>query len=196
MAAKCQGIFYWHMTSIAEWRRFWLLPLVAACGVSASGLASYMTGAFMRPLHDAFGWTHAQLAMGISIYTIGQAPGTLIMGGLVDRFGPRRIGIAGALLLPAGVALLGTATGSIYNWVALWLILTVCSYAVMSLVWSSAVVSRFEVGRGFALAAALSGASVTAAVAPLLATWLISRAGWRWAFVELGVIWAAVIAPP
>jgi MFS family permease len=66
---------------------------------------------------------------------------------------------------------------------------------VQATIWTSAVASRFEVSRGLALAITLCGASVGAAVFPLLATWLIGTYGWRSAIAIEGAIWAALTFP-
>ena len=47
------------------------------------------------------------------------------MGVLIDRLGPRRIGLIGVLLMGAAVALLSTATGTMTNWLALWAIVAI-----------------------------------------------------------------------
>ena len=44
-----------------EWRRFWLLPFVAALGYSTAVLSSYGLGPFVEPLQREFGWSRANI---------------------------------------------------------------------------------------------------------------------------------------
>jgi MFS family permease len=178
-----------------EWRGYWYLPLVAALGYSLTGLHIYALGPFMEPLQREFGWSRAQISAGASIVNFGSVFGAVFMGALVDRLGPRPIALAGLPLMGGAFALLGTATGSAANWVGLWMLVAVCFLTVHTTVWISAVVSRFKVSRGLAIAVTLSGASATAALAPLVGTWLIGRFGWRVGFAGIGGVWGLVGLP-
>jgi cyanate permease len=114
---------------------------------------------------------------------------------VVDRFGPRRVAITGLLVKTGSFALLATATGSLLNWSLLWMVLAVGVVLVQSTVWTSAVAARFDHSRGLAMAVALSGTPITAAVCPVLATWLIESYGWRAGFVGVAAAWLAVTFP-
>jgi len=54
--------------------------------------------------------------------------------------------------------LLGTATGTMTNWVLLWLVIAAGAVRHFASVWSSAVVTRFDASRGLALAITLCAA--------------------------------------
>lgn len=179
----------------AEWRSFWLLPFAAALGYSTSVIHVYSIGPFIEPLQQAFGWSRAQISMGLTISSFISAIFCIPIGMLVDRIGPRRVGLAGVLLMSGALALLGTTTGTTANWVALWVTVALGTLWVQATVWTSAVASRFEASRGLAFAITLSGASLSTAVAPVLATWLIGAYGWRTAFTAMGGIWAALVFP-
>lgn len=180
----------------AEWAQFWYLPLVAALGASSAGLHVYGIGALIEPLHDEFGWSRAQILSGGALVSVVVALASVPMGMLIDRWGPRRVGLVGTLSIGAANALLGTATGTQLNWLALWLVLALCSIPVQATVWTSAVVSRFDASRGLALAVTLSGASIGAFAFPLLSTWLNESFGWRNAFMGLAGLWTLLLLPP
>ena len=179
----------------AEWRSFWLLPFAAALGYSTSVIHVYSMGPFIEPLQQAFGWSRGQISFGLTIASFISAIFCVPVGILVDRIGPRRVGLIGVLLMSGAFALLGTMTGTTANWVALWVIVALGTLWVQATVWTSAVASRFEASRGLAFAITLSGAALSAAVAPVLAAWLIGGYGWRTAFVAMGGIWAALVFP-
>lgn len=175
-----------------EWRDHWTLPVAAMLGYSASSLHTYGIGSFIEPLQAAFGWSRAQATLGLTIAGLTGAVMAVPLGLLVDRIGPRPIGLFGIAAMTASFALLGTASGSMANWVMLWCLLAVANLAMQGTVWTKAVGSRFEHARGMAFAVTLSGAPVTAAVLPPVAAWLIGDYGWRTAFAGVGLIWFVV----
>lgn len=179
----------------SEWRSFWSLPFAAALGYSTSVIHVYSIGPYIGPLQQEFGWSRAQISLGLTVASFISAIFCIPIGMLVDRVGPRRIGLAGVLVMSASFALLGTATGGTANWVALWTVIAFGTLFVQATVWTSAVASRFETSRGLAFAITLSGASVSATVFPILATWLIGAHGWRAAFAGMAGIWAALVFP-
>jgi MFS family permease len=178
-----------------EWRRYFMLPTVAALGYATSVIHIYGLGAYMEPLQQAFGWSRAQATAGLTLATAINAVFCLPIGVMVDRVGPRLVGLIGIVLTTGAFTLLGTATGDSLNWYLLWSVLAFATLPVQATIWTSAVASRFELSRGLALAVTLCGASVGASVFPLLATSLIGRYGWRNAFLIEGVIWAAITFP-
>ncbi|MEZ0339442.1 MFS transporter [Mycobacterium sp. pV006] len=179
--------------ALAEWRRFGKVPLAAGLGYSMGVIHVYCLGAFMAPLQEEFGWSRAQASVGLTIVGMAAAVAALPIGLLVDRLGPRRVGLCGVTLMAATFALMGTATGSMANWILLWALLSFASFWVQTTVWTSAVASRFETSRGLAFAVTLSGGSLAAAVFPPLATALIGVWGWRGAFIGLGVLWGGLV---
>src|SRR3990170_4722528 len=94
-------------SATAEWRNFWFLPLVAALGYSTAVLHTYAIGPFIAPLQQEFGWSRAQLSIGITIAGLAGAAFSVPIGMLVDRLGPRVVGLIGVLLMTASFALLG-----------------------------------------------------------------------------------------
>jgi MFS family permease len=179
----------------AEWRKHWYLPFIAGLGYSAIGLQSYALGPFIAPLQQEFGWSRAAIFFGTTIANLGAGLLGTFIGWLIDRLGPRGIGLAGVILMPASVGLLSLANGRIENWATLWMGIALGMAFISPTIWTSAVFSRFKAGRGMALAITLSGSSLGAVIFPPLSTWLINAYGWRSAFVDLAVIWALILFP-
>jgi MFS family permease len=172
-----------------EWRNHWTLPLAAMVGYSASSLHTYGIGSFIEPLQAAFGWSRAQTTFGLTIAGLTGAVMAVPVGLLVDRIGPRIVGLFGIAAMTGAFALLGTATGTMTNWIMLWSVLAIANLGLQGTVWTKAVGSRFEHSRGLAFAITLSGAPVTATVLPVIAAWLITSYDWRTAFAGVGLIW-------
>lgn len=179
----------------SEWRNYWMLPIAAMIGYSTIGLQSYGLGPFVSSLEQEFGWTRSQVMIGLSLSNFVGVFLNIVIGMVIDRFGPRRVGLTGLFVKTGAFALLGTATGTMLNWSILWIILAVGVVLVQSTVWTSAVATRFDHSRGFAMAVALSGSPITAAVAPILATWLTAHYGWRVGFAGVAGAWLLATLP-
>ncbi|MDA2894082.1 MFS transporter [Mycolicibacterium sp. BiH015] len=182
-----------YSTAAAEWRRYGPVPVAAGLGYSMGVIHVYSLGAFMQPLQDEFGWSRAETSVGLSIVGMAAAVAALPIGLMVDRLGPRRVGLVGAVLMALAFGLMGTATGAMSNWLLLWAVLALASFWVQTTVWTSAVASRFEVSRGLAFAVTLSGGSLAAAVFPPLATVFMGEWGWRGAFFGLAALWGGLV---
>ncbi len=182
-------------TLALEWRHFWYLPLLAALGYATSTLYVYSFGPFIAPIEAEFGWSRAQISLAVTI-TSGFAGLTSIpVGILIDRIGPRKVGVIGIGAVCCAIALLGTATGTELNWYGLWSLMALSTMLIQAMVWTGAVNSRFVASRGLALAVTLSGAAFAAALFPLIATWLIENYGWRKAYHFMGLGWGALVFP-
>jgi MFS family permease len=179
----------------AEWRAYGYLPFVAALGYASSVLQIYSLGPFVAPLQAEFGGTRAQVSFGLTVMSIVNSMLCIPLGLIVDRIGPRRVGLFGVLLTAVVVASLGTATGTMLDWALLWSGVAFGSACVQATVWTSAINTRFEKSRGLALALTLSGASFAATVFPLLAAWLIAAHGWRGGYAWMAGLWAAIVFP-
>jgi MFS family permease len=178
-----------------EWRRFWYLPLVAALAYSSAVLHSYGIGPFIEPLQNEFGWSRAQISFGPAITGLIGACFAIPMGMVIDRLGPRRVGLIGTFLMPVSIGLLGTTTDSLVHWYLLWTFVGFSNLWMQATVWTSALASRFEKARGVAFAVTFSGASLTAIILPLIATSLIIAFDWRTAIMLVGAIWTIAVFP-
>jgi cyanate permease len=182
-------------TAAQEWRAHWPITFAAMVGFSTIGLQSYGFGAFAGPVEKAFGWTRAETMFGVTVAMFLGIFLNMLVGLIVDRFGSRRVALAGIFGMSGTFALLGTATGAPENWWLLWVAIAIGVVLVQSTVWMWPVAARFDTSRGLALAVALSGAPLAAMIQPKLATWLIELLGWRHAFFAVGGIWFAVALP-
>lgn len=182
-------------SAVAEWRAWWPLTLAALIGYSTIGLQSYGISPFVSHLEQEFGWSRAEVLIGVSISNAVGILLNIVIGMIVDRFGSRRVALLGLFVKTGSFALLGAATGTVLNWSLLWVVLAVGVVLVQSTVWTRALASRFDRSRGLAFAVALSGTPIAAMILPVLSTWLIVEFGWRLAFVGVGAIWLAVTLP-
>ncbi|MCB2049294.1 MAG: MFS transporter [Novosphingobium sp.] len=169
-----------------EWRAYWYLPLVAAVANIATVIHIYTLGPFMAPLEAEFGWSRAQISSAITVSNGLNAGLGVVVGFLIDKYGPRRIGLIGICVMAAAFASVSTATGSYGNWIFLWFLISLGAAWTQPTIWTSAVSSRFDAGRGFAIAVTICGTSVGATMLPIIATEAILNFGWRWAYIAIG----------
>jgi predicted MFS family arabinose efflux permease len=162
-------------------------------GLSMSAIAPSSIGLFMEPLQREFGWSRAQISVGMTIYALVAFPLSPIGGMMIDRWGSRRIAIPGTILTAVAIAGFGSASGSAVQWLALWLFYAFAALAVKPTVWSAAVTGVFTGGRGLALALTLSGNAIAQTLVPVLAQRLIDTQGWRSAYQWIGLGWGAAV---
>lgn len=182
-------------TARDEWRSHAMLPVAAGLGYATSVIHIYGIGPYIAPVAEAFGWSRTEVTFGLTIATLVQAVGGVFIGLAVDRFGPRRFGVVGLLLISAAFSLLGTANGSLTGWYLLWALIALAALPVQASVWTSAVASRFHVSRGMAFAVTLCGASIAVALFPLMGSYAIAQLGWQRAFAAQAGIWLLLVFP-
>lgn len=173
-----------------EWQTYWPMVLAAGIAFSYSAVITFSFGLFIEPLSEEFGWRRSDVAAGLSISALLSVPLAPLLGMMIDRFGSRRIAIPSMILTAACMVSFAFANGSITQWLVLWTVYAILSVGINSTVWTAAVSGVFTAGRGLALAATLSGATLGQVFAPPLTQWLIDGYGWRTAFVALGLGWA------
>lgn len=179
-----------------EWRNGW--PLVAASMVAyaVSTTHVYTMGVFIGPIEAEYGWSRGQISSGLlvnSILTVVLSP---FIGLMIDRYGPRRVGIPGMAAYCVMIALLSTTPGgAIWGWWGLWVGIALGASFIKPTLWAAAISRRFNVQRGLAFAVALCGSGIGSAGLPGLANWLVTDYGWRTAYVVLGVSFALVVLP-
>jgi MFS family permease len=179
-----------------EWRRHWPVVLAGAAGMALASVPAYTQGVMLRPLEHEFGWTRAAISSGPMIPAILAVPLGPILGWAIDRFGPRRIGIAGVIISSVTIGTLAAATSALWTWWALWSLFALTSTLVKPAVWAAGISSLFSTTRGLALAAMLCGTAISSTITPALTNYLIEHDGWRAAYLLLAVIWTALVFPP
>ncbi len=179
----------------SEWRRHGWIILPCMAGNLLCSLHAYSLGPMIAPLEREFGWSRAGITGGLLIISLVAILVAPMIGMAVDRFGPRRIAIPGTVLYCLALGLFATTGANLFNWWALWLLLALANMAVAPMIWTAAINARFDANRGMALALALSGVSISAAIVPLLTTILIASQGWRGAYIALALIGLLTVLP-
>lgn len=179
----------------SEWKDGWRVVLASLAGFTLISFYTFSFGAFIAPIEQEFGWSRAQISIGLSVITVTAGLLTPLLGMVVDRFGPRRVGLPGAIAYAATYGLLGLTTSNIWSWWGLWFLLSFTIIGIKPLVWTTAVASSFERNRGLALAIALCGGGIASSLAPSYSTWAIDMFGWRGAYPFLALSMGLVVVP-
>src|SRR5687767_13857637 len=81
--------------------------VVAACLLVIAPIAPLFASfsIFQVPILDEFHWSRGSFAITFSIYLVFGGLAAPVAGGLIDRFGPRRVMPIGALLTALGLIL-------------------------------------------------------------------------------------------
>jgi len=182
-------------TAAQEWRAGWPLALACLSGMTIASMAMYVLGPMIEPLEAEFGWSRAQISMGITVSTLCSAVMAPLVGMMIDRWGPRRIGLPGAVLALLGFSSIALATESFAVWIAIWAVISIGAVGIKPTVWTMAIATTFNKARGLAMAVALCGSSLAALVMPILSTMLIDAYGWRPAMPVISGIVALVVVP-
>ena len=74
--------------------------------MALASVGVYVMGIFIYPLEHEFGWTRAEIVAGMTIISLFGMICAPFVGLVVDRFGPRRLGVFGVLLASATLAAL------------------------------------------------------------------------------------------
>ncbi len=159
------------------------------------GIVYYSFPVFYAPLIDEFAWTRAQVTAGFfySILIIGPIFG-ISAGFLIDRYGTRRILLAG--LIAAGIGFLGFSGMHSLGTYYIFYFMETVGYVSGGPVPNQVLISHwFNHMRGRAMGLAYVGIGVGGAVAPVLAQYVIRHVGWRVAMMIFGTTIFLLLVP-
>lgn len=148
-----------------------LAPMGAATGWSRAGLSAAMTLAFLAAGLAAFGW-----------------------GALSDRFGPRPVVLAGALLLGLACQLAARAGSLLQFQLAFGVLMGVAMASFFTPV-IAATAASFERRRNLAVSLVSAGVGVAPLTMSPLVAWLITHYDWRQTLQIVGLL-AWVLSVP
>lgn len=142
-----------------------------------------------------FGWTRATVTSGNAVGKIIVGPlFGFLAGWIIDRFGPRRLMLAGIVM--GGVALIGLSTMTSLWQFYLFYFFNALGYMCGGPLPNQVLVSRwFDKGRGKAMGIIYLGIGIGGMLVPQVAKWLNVQFGWREAMMILGFIMIAIAFP-
>ena len=159
------------------------------------GLALYGLPLYYDFMVRELGWSRTMVTSGnaISKLVVGPLFG-FAAGWIVDRFGPRRLMMAGILM--AGGALIGLGATSLAGAFYLFYFFNALGYVCGGPLPCQVLVSRwFDKTRGKVMGIAYLGIGVGGAIVPLLTAWMTAHVGWRMSLQLLGALIVLIALP-
>lgn len=150
---------------------------------------------FLVALLREFGWSRSVLAGAFSVFVVVHGLSGPALGWLVERLGPRRVIVAGAILMGVGLTIAAETRAAWQLYLAFGL---VTAAGVSSSGWVPSVIlvrGWFPARIGSALGIASAGIGVGIFALVPVAQVLIDRLGWRWSFRALGLAVVAWVIP-
>ena len=162
---------------------------------SVVGLSLYGLPLYYDFMVRELGWSRTMVTSGnaISKLVVGPLFG-FAAGWIVDRFGPRRLMMAGIVM--AGGALVGLGTVSAAGMFYFFYFFNALGYDCGGPLPSQVLLSRwFDRTRGRAMGIAYLGIGLGGALVPLLAKAMTDQFGWRGSLQALGILIVAIAFP-
>ncbi|HEV8426685.1 MAG TPA: MFS transporter [Pyrinomonadaceae bacterium] len=159
------------------------------------GLALYGLPFYYDFMVREFGWSRTQVTSGnaLSKLVVGPLFGFLA-GWFIDRFGPRRLMLAGILM--GGVALIGLGSMSALWMFYLFYLFNALGYVCAGPLPNQVLLTRwFDKARGRAMGFAYLGIGIGGALVPLLSVWLVQTFNWHNALRILGILIIVIALP-
>jgi MFS family permease len=147
---------------------------------------------FQVPILDEFNWSRGSFAIALSIYLVVGGLAAPFAGGLIDRFGPRRVMPIGALLTALALILMSRST-SLWHFYVAFGVLAVGSSLLQHTPLMALIANWFVRHRGTAIGIVSAGSGAgQLALLPLMQL-LIKDIGWRHTYLVFGL---AILAIP
>jgi MFS family permease len=173
----------------------WIVVAIAFVTLAVGVNARTAFSLFLPPILDEFGWDRGLAAGAFSFGFLVSAGLSLIVGRLMDRYGPRAVMELGVALMAAGLLLAYFVSEPWHLYLTLGMLVgggsNCMGYTGQSLFLPNWFVRR----RAFAIGIAFSGAGVGSILLLPALQAIIEQAGWRTACLALGALVVALLAP-
>lgn len=178
-------------------RVFYGWYIVGASSLSNALLtAAFFTGfqAYFLPILNTFGWSRTAISGAFSLRQFESGLLSPLIGFLVDRVGPRRLIIAGAVI--SGLGLIGLSqTRNLFMFYAFFLIISLGTSAVgHSITWPIVVARWFRRRLGLAMGLATTG-PVIGVPFLFLNVMMVNNFGWRQVIFWYGILLLMTLVP-
>ncbi|MFC2065845.1 MFS transporter [Chloroflexota bacterium] len=164
---------------------WWIVLATFLIHFWGAGTFFYSLTAFFNPLVQEFKWSYAAVSIASSFRSLESGVAAPVIGFLTDRFGPRRLLLAGAVWAAIGYILL-SRINSLWGFYVTFFFLSMGMSLLFPLPGFTAVANWFSRRRGTALGILVTAMGFSGVLIPLV-NWLIAQQGWRTTFVITGV---------
>lgn len=182
------------MRRLPTWYGWVVVSTVAAILMATAG-ARFLFGVVLKPVAQDFGWDRSALTAAVLINMVVLSLCQPLLGWVIDRIGPRKVLITGAVLV--GLVLIPLSYVShLWQVYLFYGVIGGVAFAATSPVNTTALVSRwFTRHRSIALSLATSGTPLGQLVIVPLAAWTLTMTDWHTTYRLLAAVLVLVMAP-
>lgn len=179
--SRSVAVFYgWYIVAAA------LLILIMSQGLQNS------FGVFLKPLSKDFGWSRSLTAGALLLYLICRGISGIVMGRLIDRYGPRLMVGVGAVLMGSGM-LMSSMISNAWQFYIFYGLLVGSGMGAGVVPLSTTISRWFIARRGLALGIMGAGGGLANMTMPLLASRLIHSVSISGAYLVMGATAMVII---
>ena len=172
----------------------WVIVAVGAL-MGCIGMGSmFSLAVFLDPIAIDTGWSRAGISASMTVAFLAMGVGAFGWGWVSDRHGPRIVGIAGGLLLGAGLVLASQATSLLAFQLVYGLFLGSAVGAFFAPMMATAS-AWFDRQRALAVSLVSAGLGMAPVTVAPFAQWLLSGHDWRTAQLVIGLVAWAILLP-
>jgi sugar phosphate permease len=159
------------------------------------GFALYGLPFFFDFMSKEYGWTRTVITSGNAVAKLLVGPlFGFLAGWMIDKYGPRRLMIAGILMM--GTALIGLSMTSSLGFFYMFYIFNALGYVFGGPLPCQVLISRwFDKNRGKAMGIAYLGIGTGGALVPLIAAGFEKNIGWHNSLAAIGIIGVLISLP-
>jgi MFS family permease len=183
--AKVKGSFFYG---------WWIVASCLTGLVVAGGSGFYCFGVFFPRLMQEFHWSRAASAAAMSIYWVASGMAGPVVGPLIDRYGPKRVMIAGTIIGGVSLVML-SLTRTLPYFYSLYGLLAVSHTATVYVPYAYLISNWFIKQRGKAMGIATTGISLGGIFFVPLNEVLVRSYGWRGSYIILGITVVCILMP-
>lgn len=165
----------------------WVNLVLAAFMVAAGVGVVQAFAVFLGPLEEAFGWSRSAISVAYAVNFALFGFSSVLMGALADRYGVRRVAMAGGSLYAVGLAL-AAGTNSLWGLYLTFGAISGIGVGALHGPLSYLTAKWFDRRKGLALGIVLSGTGIGVMLASPLVRAFMAWGSWRTAFLGLAVI--------
>ena len=166
----------------------WLIVAVIFTALSFSFAARMSLPVLIPTWEEEFGWTRTFLSGGAALIMVVMGATAVLMGNMLDKFGPRYL-VAGGMVLSGACYAASAMMESQLFFLLVFCVGSAIGYGIVSVPIATATISRqFVEGRGFAVSVGTAGVGGGQFLfLPFIAMAIVSL-GWRPTMIVFGIV--------
>lgn len=172
---------------------WWIVVVTFIISATISGGFYYGFTSLIDPIALDLGWSYTQISLASSLRGLELGLLAPLVGILVDRYGPRRIIFAGAIICAAGLVVLSRMTTLAMFYLA-FVLIAIGTSGCTTTVMMTTIANWFKKNVGLAAGIVSCGMGFGGLMLPLLVK-LIDIYTWRVALVILAIIILVIVLP-